>query len=163
MRCAIGVLISLANIGRSTDMPISHVFLSYAPENQNSVDTLARRLHSDARLSFWFAPWHSVPGTPIQEQMEAALLGAQSCAVFIGGAGQISGWQNEQMRMAIQTRVEDDSRYRIISVLLPGAIRPARRDLPAFLRRYEIVEFQALDDEQAFKAPARRHLGHPSH
>ena len=39
----------------------------------------------DARLAFWFAPWHSIPGTPIDEQMERALLEAQSCAVFISG------------------------------------------------------------------------------
>src|SRR3712207_2753818 len=103
----------------------AQVFLSYAPENKDVVEALARRLRGDARLRFWFAPWHSIPGVPVQEQMEEALLQAQSCAVFISdGPGRLAGWQNEQMRAAIQTRVEDDGRYHIIPVLLPGTTRP---------------------------------------
>jgi metacaspase-1 len=144
-----------------TDYPQPHVFFAYSPENQDSVEALARRLHGDARLSFWFAPWHSVPGTPIQEQMEDALTKAQSCAVFISGAGPIAGWQSEQMRTAIQTHVEDAPGYRVIPVLLPGAAKPSRRDLPPFLRRYEMVEFRDLDDEQAFKRLIAGILGIP--
>jgi hypothetical protein len=114
------------------------------------VESLARQLKGDARLSFWFGPWHSVPGVPIQEQMEDALWDAQSCAVFVS-SGRIEGWQNEQMRTANQTRVEDDHSYRIIPVLLPGTARPSKRDLPRFLRRYEMVEFSTPDDEHAFR------------
>lgn len=134
-----------------TDQNQYHVFLSYSEENQDFVEALARRLKGDARFSFWFGPWHSIPGVPLQEQMEEALWQANSCAVFIGASGQIKGWQNEQMRVAIQTRVEDDASYRVIPVLVPGAARPKKRDLPRFLRRYESVEFSSLDDEQAFK------------
>lgn len=141
--------------------PPAQVYLSYAEENQEAVATLARRLQGDARLSFWFGPWHSIPGVPIQEQMEEALLQAQSCAVFISGAGQIAGWQNEQMRAGIQTRVEDDRAHRIIPVLLPGTARPSRRDIPPFLRRYEMVEFHSLDDEQAFQRLLAGILGVP--
>jgi metacaspase-1 len=129
----------------------NQVFLAYAPENRDAVEALACRLQGDARLSFWFAPWHSIPGVPIQEQMEAALAAAQSCAVFLGGsAGGLAGWQNEQVRAAIQRRVEDQSGYRIIPVLLPDAGFD-RRSLPLFLRRYELVEFRHAHDEQAFK------------
>ncbi len=89
-------------------------------------------------------------------------MAAQSCAVFIGGgASQIADWQHEQMRVAIQTRVEDVSSYRVIPVLLPGATRPSRRDLPPFLRRYELVEFRSLDDEPAFKRLLAGILGIP--
>ncbi len=137
-----------------------HVFLSYSQENQDFVDVLARRLQGDARLSFWFGPWHSIPGQPLQEQMEEALWAAGACAVFIG-SGQIEGWQNEQMRVAIQTRVEDEPGYRVIPVLTPGADRPTRRELPAFLRRYEMVEFRGPDDEGAFKRLLAGILGVP--
>ena len=88
-------------------------------------------------LSFWFAPWHSVPGEPIQKQMEEALGEAQACAVFVSTPGGMAGWQNEQMRAAIQTRVEDVPGYRVIPVLVPGAAPPntARpAPLPAFAR-----------------------------
>jgi hypothetical protein len=132
-------------------MPQTHVFFSYSQESQDFVESLALRLKGDARLSFWFAPWHSVPGVPLQEQMEDALRAAQSCAVFIDRSGPIDGWQNEQMRLAIQARVEDDARYRVIPVLVPGASRPGHVDLPSLLRRYERVEFQGPDDEGAFQ------------
>lgn len=140
----------------------NQLFLSYSEANRDQVEALARRLHGDGRLTFWFAPWHSVPGRPVQEQMEAALGEAQACAVFVGGAdATITGWQNEQMRTAIQTRVEDEQTYRVIPVLLPGAGRPSRRALPPFLRRYEVVEFASLTDEGAFKRLLAGILGVP--
>lgn len=71
------------------DQTSNYVFLSYNNENRDFVDSLALRLQGDARLSFWFAPWHSIPGAPIQEQMEGALGQAQSCAVFICGGERI--------------------------------------------------------------------------
>ncbi len=129
----------------------THIFLAYAPENETSVENIARRIQDDANVSLWFAPWHSIPGQPLQEQMEDALLTAQSCAVFISTGNGITGWHTEQMRTAIQTRVEDSPGFRVIPVLLPGVSRPSRRDLPAFLRRYELVEFHSLDDQQAFR------------
>jgi hypothetical protein len=140
----------------------NQVFLSYSEGNRDAVDELARRLRGDGRLTFWFQPWNSVPGRPVQEQMEDALLDAQACAVFIGGSdAAIAGWQTEQMRTAIQTRVEDDGSYRVIPVLLPGAVRPGRRDLPPFLRRYEMVEFRDLNDESAYKRLLAGILGIP--
>lgn len=139
----------------------AHVFLSYSPATLDFVETLARRLHGDARLAFWFAPWHAIPGVPIQEQMEDALGQAQACAVFVSGSGRIEGWQNEQMRTAIQARVEDEPGYRVIPVLLPGVTPPNRHDLPRFLRRYEPVEFTRLDDEQAFQRLLAGILGIP--
>lgn len=143
------------------DQNLSHVFLSYSRENRDFVETLARRLQGEARLSFWFGPWHSVPGVPAQEQMETALGRAQACAVFISDPGRIEGWQNEQMRAAIQTRVEDEPGYRVIPVLLPGATPSRRRDLPPFLRRHEWVEFRSPDDGQAFERLLAGILGLP--
>lgn len=143
-----------------TDQKPNHVFLSYSGENEEFVEALARRLQGDARLSFWFRPWHSVRGVDIQDQMEEALGAAQSCAVFIS-SGRIEGWQNQQLRAAIQTRVEDEPEYRVIPVLLPGTERPRRRDLPRFLRLYESVEFRSPDDERAFKYLLSGILGIP--
>ena len=143
-----------------SDQDLQHVFLSYSDGNLEFVGSLARRLKSDARLSFWFAPWHSVPGVPVQEQMEEALWQAQACAIFVS-SDEIEGWQGEQMRVAIQTRVEDEPGYRVIPVLTPGMTRPSRRNLPSFLRRYEMVEFQSPDDDQAFTRLLAGILGIP--
>jgi hypothetical protein len=137
------------------------LFLSYSRENEAFVEALARRLQGDARLSFWFGPWHMIPGQPVAEQMEEALWQAQACAVFISDPRQIKGWQNEQMRAAILTRVEDNPTYRIIPVLLPGTTPPRKRDLPPFLRLYEAVEFRSPDDEQAFNRLLAGILGIP--
>jgi len=137
-----------------------HVFLSYGEGNRDFVEALARRLQGDARISFWFGPWHSVPGRPVQEQMEDALWETQSCAVFVS-SGEINSWQNEQMRAAIQTRVEDEAGYRIIPILSPSTTSPSRRGLPRFLRRYEMVEFRNLNDEHAFKRLLAGILGIP--
>ena len=134
-----------------TKTEMANVFLSYSPETEEFVEGIARKLYGDARLTFWFRPWHSQPGKPVQEQMEEALYNAQAIAVFVGGGEGVEGWQNEQMRVAIQTRVEDDPAYRVIPVLVPGAQKPAHRELPALLRRYEMVEFRAMDDPQAFR------------
>lgn len=140
--------------------PPNHVYLSYNPQTQPFVADLVLRLRGDARLSFWFEPWHAIPGRPIQEQMEDALLQASSCAVFIGNDG-IEGWQNEQMRVAIQAHVEDDPNYRVIPVLLPGVDRPKQRDLPRFLRLYYPVQFASPDDDQGFRALLAGILGIP--
>ncbi len=135
-------------------------FLSYDAQDSDAVTAIAQRLYGESRLTFWFKPWHSIPGVPIQEQMEGALQEASSCAVFVGRTP-IQGWQNEQMRAAIQRRVEDNAAYRVIPVLLPGTIRPKRSDLPPFLRRFETVEFQSPDDEIAFKRLLAGILGIP--
>lgn len=142
------------------DTNLPHVFLSYSEKNQDCVESLALRLRHEAYLSFWFSPWHSIPGIPLQEQMEEALQKASSCTVFIS-SDQIEGWQNEQMRTAIQRRVEDDNSFRIIPVLLPSSRPIQQKKLPFFLRRYEPITFQALNDEQAFKRLLSGILGIP--
>jgi hypothetical protein len=139
---------------------VQHVFLSYGQASQDFVEALARRLQGDARLSFWFGPWHSIPGVDRQEQMQEALRRASSCAVCLA-AGGVEGWQNEQLRAAIQTRVEDDARYRVIPVLLSGASRPRKQDLPLFLCLYEMVEFSSPEDEMAFRRLLAGILGIP--
>lgn len=134
-----------------SDKPADHVFLSCHAHDLPFVSDLALRLRGDARLAFWFEPWHAIPGRPLQEQMEDALARATSCAVFIGHSG-VEGWQNEQMRAAIQAHVEDDPSYRVIPVLLPGIAAPKQRDLPRFLRLYHPVHFNDPDDDQAFRS-----------
>jgi formylglycine-generating enzyme required for sulfatase activity/energy-coupling factor transporter ATP-binding protein EcfA2 len=132
------------------DETLYHVFLSHNSADKPAVEVIARRLCDEAGLALWLEAWDMVPGTPKQEAQEAALTASACCAVLIGAAG-LSGWQNEQMRAAIQTRVEDDSDFRVIPVLLPGAELPERGGLPPFLRRYAWVDFRpGLDDPHAF-------------
>lgn len=127
-----------------------HVFLSYSGDSEPFVESLALRLQGDARLAFWFGPWHSVPGEERLRQMDHAIATAEASAVFIGPSRRFEAWQCEATRAALERRVEGSSSFRVIPVLLPGASRPRRGDLPPFLRRFEPVEFRVPNDEQAY-------------
>lgn len=142
------------------------VFLSYSEANYEFVNDLAMRLYGDAHLTFWFAPWHSIPGKPIQKQTEEALKLSRSCAIFIGGGtGSLEGWQNREMREAIRKQVEENPNYRVIPVFLPEIAQTDRELLPAFLKHYfqpglEIA-FRSSDDEAAFNRLMAGILGLP--
>jgi hypothetical protein len=127
-----------------------HVFLSHSSTDKPAVEELARRLAKEG-IQAWLDKWHLIPGIPWQPDIEKALAGSETCAVFVGPSG-FGPWQNEEMRAAIDQRVLDSSRrFRVIPVLLPGAKRPERSSLPTFLAATTWVEFSdSLDDLAAF-------------
>ncbi len=142
------------------------VFLSHNSKDKPAVETLARRLEDQAKLKPWLDKRNLVPGDPWQEAIEEALDQSRTCAVFLGASG-FGGWHHEEMRSAIDQRVSRRERkFRVIPVLLPGAVMPERSKLPAFLSRVTWVDFRAgLDDGEAFRrlvagvrgvAPGRR-------
>ncbi len=141
------------------DQALQQVFLSYSSSNQDFVERLALRLRNEAYLSFWFGPWHSIPGVSKQEQIEEALLNSTSCAIFIG-PDRLNDWQNEQMRTAIQRRVEDNNDFRVIPIFLPNSTIQ-KQDIAPFLRRYECIKFKSIKDEGAFQRLLSGILGIP--
>jgi hypothetical protein len=127
-----------------------HVFLSHSSIDKPAVEELARRLAKEG-IQAWLDKWHLIPGEAWQPALEKALAECETCAVFIGPSN--SGpWQNEEMRAAIARRVGDNNRrFRVIPVLLPGAERAERSSLPTFLVAATWVEFRSsLEDENAF-------------
>lgn len=134
----------------SDDKPYD-VFLSHNGRDKEVVEDLARRLEDEAKLKPWLDKWNLVPGEPWQEALESALDSSRTCAVFLGSDG-VGPWQNEEMRAALQERV-NGSGFRVIPVLLPGALKPDRKQLPRFLSRLTWVDFsgpEGLKDEVAF-------------
>ncbi len=127
------------------------VFLSHYSGDKSSVEKLAKRLLKETDIKPWLDKWNLVPGAPWQEAVELALDSSRTCAVFIGPKG-IGPWQNEEMRAALDSRIEDNN-FRVIPVLLPGATLPERGELPRFLSRLTWVDFRirGLKDEQAFR------------
>ncbi len=124
------------------------VFLSHNGKDKPAVEHLARLLRDEHSLKAWLDKWNLVPGEAWQDALEDALDDCQTFAVFLGPSG-IGPWENEEMRSAIEERVQDKNR-RVIPVLLPGA--PGNKDLklPRFLRRATWVDFRSgLDDEDA--------------
>ncbi len=127
-----------------------HTFLSHNSADKTAVEELARRLKQEG-IEPWLDKWNLVPGEPWQPKMERALAACDTCTVFIGPSG-MGPWQHEEMRAAIDRQVSERSGYRVIPVLLPGAGRPERSKLPAFLTARGWAEFRgSLDDEEAFR------------
>ncbi len=128
--------------------PRYDVFLSHSTADKPAVEELARKLQA-AGLKPFLDKWHLVPGEPWQEALEQALDESRSCAVFVG-LKKIGPWQNEEMRSALEDRVRNQA-FRVVPVLLPGALESHKEMLPRFLRRLSWVDFRAgLDDEDAF-------------
>ncbi len=126
------------------------VFLSHNNHDKPAVEYLARRLEDEVKLKPWLDKWNLIPGEPWQEALEHALDASRTCAVFIGPSG-VGAWENEEMRLALDTRVNHTG-FRVIPVLLPGASLPERGKLPRFLSRLAWVDFRAgLDNNEPFR------------
>ncbi len=128
------------------------VFLSHNSKDKPAVEALAIRLTDEAKLQVWLDKWNLIPGEPWQDEIERALDQAHTCAVFLG-PHEFGGWHHEEMRAALDQRIADRTRkFRVIPVLLPGAVMPDRSKLPAFLSRLTWVDFrQGLDNAEAFR------------
>ena len=114
------------------------------------MEQIAKRLEDEGGLEVFLDIWNLIPGDPFQEDLEKALKNSRTVAVFLGPSG-ISAWHNEEMRVALSTRVANRKR-RVIPVLLPGARQPDVDELPSFLARLLWVDFRkGLDDEEAFR------------
>ena len=126
------------------------VFLSHNSQDKPAVEELAHRLDKEG-IKVWLDKWNLIPGDPWQEAIEEALQQCRTCAVFVSPKG-ISPWENEEMRAAINRRVNSGrGRFRVVPVLLPGAVREERGRLPTFLVATIWVEFRnSLDDKEAF-------------
>src|SRR5262249_15629679 len=131
----------------TASMPKRDVFLSHSSPDKPAVEAIGRRLEAKG-LRTWLDTWNLIPGEPWQAAVENALADCATCAVFIGPTA-IGPWQNEEMRAAIDRHVrESQGGFRVIPVLLPGARRPERSRLPAFLEARTWVEFRdKLDDD----------------
>lgn len=116
------------------------VFLSHNSRDKDAVRWLAERLEDEAGLTVFLDIWNLIPGEPWQEDLEQALAGSETIAVFLGPAG-ISSWHNKEMRDALNRQASDRSR-RVIPVLLPGADLDAA-EVPSFLSQLTWVDFRS--------------------
>ena len=115
------------------------VFLSHNGKDKPAVEILAHKLEAKG-FTVWLDKWNLIPGNPWEEEIEEALDQCQTFAVFVGPSG-IGPWENEEMRSALEDRVQDRNR-RVIPVLLPGAPDNKNQKLPRFLRRTTWVDFR---------------------
>ena len=132
-----------------TDHEHYHAFLSHNSAEKPLVEQLGKDLQRRG-VSCWLDKWNLIPGDPWQPAIEQALCQCDTCVVFFGPNG-LRPWHNEEMRLAIQRRLDPrGQRLRILPVLLPGGERAKESDLPGFLQGTTWVEFcQSIDDEDA--------------
>lgn len=120
-------------------------FLSHNSQDKSLVEKIGYKLLSNG-IKPWLDKWNLIPGDPWQEAIEEVLDECDSCVVFIGENG-VGPWQNEEMRVAIQRRVEDSSKkFKVIPVLLPNAKKVV--NIPTFLKRATWVQFHDSVDEK---------------
>jgi energy-coupling factor transporter ATP-binding protein EcfA2 len=135
--------------GNPTKQEYYHAFLSHNGADKSSVERLAEELEKRG-LACWLDKWNLVPGDPWQTAIEGALGQCDTCVVFFGPLG-LGPWHNEEMRLALQRRVNSrDRKLRVLPVILPGGQRAKESDVPGFLQGTTWVEFrQSLDEEDA--------------
>lgn len=114
------------------------VFLSYNRDDKVEVESLKRLLEGKYHVRAWLDTWNLVAGQPWMEDIEDALDKCTTFAILIGPKG-IGGWNNEEMRAAVDIRSRDKSR-RVIPVYLPGA--PDEKSLPTFLKILTPIDFR---------------------
>jgi hypothetical protein len=89
--------------GNPTKQEHYHAFLSHNGADKSSVERLAEELE-ERGLACWLDKWNLIPGDPWQAAIEAALGQCDTCVVFFGPLG-FGPWHNEEMRLALQRRV----------------------------------------------------------
>jgi hypothetical protein len=127
------------------------VFLSYNSRDHAAVRRVADLLQQqDVRA--WFDETNVIAGSRVSQSIDDGLACSAHCAVFLGPHG-LGPWQRDEIDRACYLRVERSTRpgseFRVIPVLLPGAVGVA--DLPAAVGMARPVTFRTLDDTDAMR------------
>gem|GEM_PF-3182062 len=116
--------------------------------HNQSDDLVAQHIASllgTAGLSVWPGKWNLAPGDRYGSVVDEALASCRTCAVLIGPTG-LSHFQHTLIMTSLG-RANKIREFRVIPVLLPGAERGYRSDLPSFFTQTSWVELNdKLDD-----------------
>jgi TIR domain len=87
-----------------------HAFLSHNGADKPAIRDLAAKLE-ERGLVCWLDEWNLIPGNSWQPAIEEALGQCDTCLVCFGPHG-LGPWHNEEMRLALQRRVNSSERKR---------------------------------------------------
>ena len=116
------------------------VFLSHTDDDEPTVEELARRMRAETSLQPYLRRWMLVPGELRVAALEHAIECSKTVAVFFGPGG-TDGWRDQESQLALI----DQSKSRVIPVLLPGA---SKDSIDGFLQARTWVD---LEEEHGFE------------
>jgi hypothetical protein len=122
------------------------VFLSYRKPDLPAVTEIARTLRSKG-IRVWFDEWCAQPGRDFQDTLADGLKASWATAVFIGPST-VGGWQEKEVKSAINTQVQ--SNKPVMAVFLPDVGDIDKIELPPFLGLNTRIVFKtSMADEDA--------------
>ena len=119
------------------------VFLAHNTQDKPQVRVIAQELKRRG-LKPWLDSEQIPPGRPFQDEIQKAISLVKSAAILIGSQG-LGKWQGMELRSLISKFV--DKNISVIPVLLPSV-----NEIPdnlSFLKEFNYVSFQQIDDENA--------------
>lgn len=116
------------------------VFLSHNSKDKAVVEQIARKLIDEFKFKGWFDKRNLIPSRPRQEELESGLNESETVVVFLGETG-FGKWENEEMLVAIESRVSDSS----------------QRLIPSYCQVHHRGE--AIDPIKYLSAPENQDLG----
>ncbi len=117
------------------------VYLSYSPEIQDEIISIAKELIRNGILT-WIDTLELRPGDDIIKAIHDIINQTDSFVVFIGPKG-LSGWQTEEIKYFLKNN------KRIIPVFVEGAEN--KTPLPAFLKNLSGIFYKKDDPEAIHK------------
>ena len=130
-----------------TDNLSYDTFLSYNAKDRDYVESIASSLQEEAGLAVFFDLWSIIPGDSWQEALEEGLAQASTCVIFFGKHG-LGPWQRQEMRAALERRVEEEG-FRVIPVILPDSENLSPGDLPSFLGQFSCLDLRRFSVEES--------------
>jgi small GTP-binding protein len=117
-------------------------FLSYNSADKTIAIQLGRRL-LDKGINVWLDKWEILAGESITSKIEEGIDNATAFIILMSRNSMKSKWVKEELRIAIQRRLERPE-FSLIPILLEDC------DIPGFLRDYVHIDWRS-PTEEAFK------------
>ena len=99
------------------------VFLSYGHADRTTAEKIARTLETRG-LTVFYDRDELAPGQGWIERLETVLASCRAVLV-LHGRNELGKWQRSELEVALRRQLDEDSRFLVAAVLLPGCDPPA--------------------------------------
>ncbi len=113
-------------------------FVSHNSADKPVAEQVARRL-LDSGIDVWLDKWEILAGESLTSRIEEGIADANAFVILMSPHSMKAKWVKEELRIAIQRRLEDDS-FALIPILLQDC------EVPGFLKDYAYVDWRGDTD-----------------